>query len=181
MLNSEWPLTVLLSYSSGVQVGFSKNECMKRGGKWGPSSWPDTVLLPAVSYKGSQSQNSSEESQADNESTTALASIRPIATLCAMNKIYTPGVIIRQTIFLRLTLFVRVFPFCLSLFLFFFLYKLNHRDARQALQIDYSLKHLLDYHSRSKQSRGWELSSGLEFHYTLVIGMLACFSPPSWL
>lgn len=115
---SEWPLTVLLSYNSGIQVGFSKNECMKRGGKWGPSSWPDTLLLPAVSHKGSQSQNSSEESQADNESTTALASIRPMATLCAMNKIYTPGVIIRQTIFLGLTLFVRVFPFSLSLFFF---------------------------------------------------------------
>ncbi len=30
----------------------------------------------------------------------ALASIRPMATLCAMNKIYTPGVIIRQTIWI---------------------------------------------------------------------------------
>lgn len=121
MLSSEWPLTVLLSYNSGVQVSFSENECTKRGGKWGPSSWPDTLLLPAVSHKGSQSQNSSEESQADNESTMALASIRPMATLFAMNKIYTPGVIICQTIFLGLTLFVRVFPFSLSLSLLPFL------------------------------------------------------------
>jgi len=122
MLNSEWPLTILLSYNIGAQVGFSKNECMKRGGKWGPSSWPDTLLQPAVSHKGSQSQNSSEKCQADNERTMALASIRPMATLCAMNKIYTPGVIIRQTIFSWAHSFCKIFPFltCSQGFFFFF-------------------------------------------------------------
>lgn len=50
----------------------------------------------------------------------ALASVRPMATLCAMNKIYTPGVIIRQTIFSWAhSFFVRLFPFSLSLCVFF--------------------------------------------------------------
>lgn len=170
-------MTVLLCYDSGVQVGSSKNECAMIGGKWGPQV--DLTLFCYLLFQTKRANPRTLQKKAKQ-----IMRALWLSPLFAQWPLCVPWIrfILQESLFARLFFFILfLWEYSLSFSIPLFFYKLNRGDARQALQIDYSLKHLLDYHGQTKQSRGWELSSGLEFHYSLVIGMLACFYSASWL